>query len=148
MEVYNNPENLFAAGFIGSPSMNFFNIQLIDENGRLCVRSANFQLMIPDGLQGRFEKAKNQDLILGIRPEHFYDKALKGPFPGGDTLKINIEVVEPIGSQVILLASAGTDQMTACVDPQTGARPHTQMEILVDMNRVHLFDKDTGKAFT
>ena len=148
MEVYNNPENLFVAGFIGSPAMNFFDVQVVDENGRLYVKSTNFQISIPEGLQNRFEKAKNQEIILGIRPEHFYEKALKGPFPGGETLKINIEVVEPIGSQVILLASAGTDQLTACVDPQTGARPHTQMEILVDMNRMHLFDKDTGEAFT
>jgi multiple sugar transport system ATP-binding protein len=148
MEVYNNPANLFVAGFIGSPAMNFFDVQLLEKNGRLCVKSANFQLSVPDGLQERFVKVKNRDLILGIRPEHFYDKALKGPFPGGETLKINIEVVEPIGPQVILLASVGTEQLTACTDPQTGARPHMQMEILVDMNRMHIFDKDTGKAFT
>jgi multiple sugar transport system ATP-binding protein len=77
-----------------------------------------------------------------------YCRNVKGPFAGAETLKINIEVVEPIGPQVILLASAGTEQLTACADPQTAARPHMQMEILVDMNHMHLFDKDTGKAFT
>jgi multiple sugar transport system ATP-binding protein len=53
MEVYNNPGNLFVAGFIGSPAMNFFDVQLSEENGRLCVRSANFQLLVPDVLQKR-----------------------------------------------------------------------------------------------
>jgi len=58
-----------------------------------------------------------------------------------------VEVVEPIGSQVILLATRGTENLTACVDPQTRAKPNTAIKFVVDTNRLHLFDKQTEKAY-
>ena len=147
MEVYNNPENLFVAGFIGSPAMNFFDARVSGEKGALFVESENFRLTIGDRLQGRFESAKGRELILGIRPEHIYDKDVKGEFPGGEPLEATVEVVEPIGSQVILLASCGSENLTACVDPQTQAKPNTAIKFVVDTNRLHLFDKQTEKAY-
>lgn len=147
MEVYNNPKNLFVAGFIGSPAMNCTDMHLVEEKGRLLVRGGGLELGVPGSLRDRFAKAKGRDLIVGVRPEHIYDKGLKGPFPGGESLRVNVEVVEPIGSQIILLATAGEIQLTAAVDPQTRARPQTAMELLVDMNRMHLFDKETEEAY-
>jgi multiple sugar transport system ATP-binding protein len=147
LEVYNNPKNLFVAGFIGSPAMNFFNIRVAEENGSLFVVGEKFKLAVPKSLQGRYLKVKNQEAILGIRPEYVFDKAIRGPFPGGEPLKAMVEVVEPVGSQVILLASSGTDQITAAVDPQTTAKPHFPMEFLVDMNRMHLFNKSTKEVY-
>lgn len=147
MDVYNNPKNLFVAGFIGSPAMNFFDVRITAEKGTLRVKGDSFQLTIPDGLQDRFLQAKDRELVLGIRPEHIYDKTIKGPFPGGEPLRATVEVVEPIGSQVILLASCGTENLTASVDPQTRAKPNMKLEFLVDTNRLHLFDKMTEKAY-
>ncbi|MGD8523252.1 MAG: sn-glycerol-3-phosphate ABC transporter ATP-binding protein UgpC [Desulfobacterales bacterium] len=147
MEVYDNPENLFVAGFIGSPAMNFFDVRLNGEKGALFVESENFRLAIADRLQDRFLPAQNRELILGIRPEHIYDKHVKGEFPGGEPLEATVEVVEPIGSQVILLASCGSETLTACVDPQTHAKPNTAIKFVVDTNRLHLFDKQTEKAY-
>ena len=147
MDVYNNPKNLFVAGFIGSPAMNFFEVRIAAEKGTLRVKGDSFQLTIPDGLQDRFLQAKDRELVLGIRPEHIYDKTIKGPFPGGEPLRATVEVVEPIGSQVILLASCGTENLTASVDPQTRAKPNMKLEFLVDTNRLHLFDKMTEKAY-
>ncbi|UCE56678.1 MAG: sn-glycerol-3-phosphate ABC transporter ATP-binding protein UgpC [Desulfobacterales bacterium] len=147
MDVYNNPKNLFVAGFIGSPAMNFFDVRITAEKGTLRVKGDSFQLTIPDGLQDRFLQAKDRKLVLGIRPEHIYDKTIKGPFPGGEPLRATVEVVEPIGSQVILLASCGTENLTASVDPQTRAKPNMKLEFLVDTNRLHLFDKTTKEAY-
>ena len=147
MEVYDNPENLFVAGFIGSPAMNFFDVRVKGEKGTLFVESDNFRLAIADRLQDRFMPAKGRELILGIRPEHIYDKHVKGEFAGGEPLEATVEVVEPIGSQVILLASCGSENLTACVDPQTRAKPNTVMKFVVDTNRLHLFDKQTEKAY-
>jgi multiple sugar transport system ATP-binding protein len=147
MEVYENPKNLFVAGFIGSPAMNFFDARVTGEKGALFVEGENFRLAISDKLQDRFMQAKDRDLILGIRPEHIYDKDVKGNFPGGEILKATVEVVEPIGSQVILLASCGSSNLTACVDPQTHAKPNRELEFVVDTNRLHLFDKMTEKAY-
>jgi multiple sugar transport system ATP-binding protein len=147
MEVYDNPRNLFVAGFIGSPAMNFMDAHLVEEGGRLLVRAWDMELDVPGHLSDRFLKAKGRDLILGIRPEHLYDKGLKGAFPGGGFLKVTVEVVEPIGSQIILLLSAGEISLTASVDPQTRARPQGTMELVVDTNRMHLFDKVTEEAY-
>ncbi len=74
-------------------------------------------------------------------------KGIKPPFPGGETLRVSIDVVEPVGSEVILTASCGSANITASVDPQTEVKPGMVMELLVDMNRMHLFNKETGGAY-
>jgi multiple sugar transport system ATP-binding protein len=147
MEVYQNPKNLFVAGFIGSPAMNFCEINLIDKEGTLTVMSENFDLKVPDHLQKRFSTAQGRNLIFGIRPEHIYDQKLKSPFPGGERIKAIIEVVEPIGSEVILLATCGSTQLTARVDPATQVKPQMAVELVLDMNQMHLFDGDTKHAY-
>ena len=147
MEVYDHPMNLFVAGFIGSPAMNFFDVHLVEEAGRLYAKGQDITLTLPDAFRDRLLKVRDHHVILGMRPEHIYDRAVKNGVPGGDTLKVTIEVVEPIGSQIILLASAGSTRLTACVDPQTRAEPNMPMELVVDMNRAHLFDKVSGEAY-
>ena len=147
LEVYNNPKNLFVAGFIGSPAMNFFDVRVTEQNGSLFLKGETFEIAIPKSLQDRYVKSKGHEAILGIRPQHIFDKQIKGRFPGGEPLRATIEVVEPVGSEVILLASCGSAQLMACVDPQTRAKPHDEMEFLVDMNRMHLFNKSTEEVF-
>ena len=147
MEVYEKPINLFVAGFIGSPAMNFLKVNLIDQEGALAVAGENIVLKVPDHLEKRFSIAKGRNLTFGIRPEHIYDQTLKGSFPGGETLKAIIEVVEPIGSEVILLAKCGSAEVTARVDPATQVKPQMPVELIFDMNRMHLFDEDTKKAY-
>jgi multiple sugar transport system ATP-binding protein len=147
MAVYEKPNNLFVAGFIGSPAMNFLKVNLIDQDGAPAVAGENLVLKIPDHLQKRFSTAEGRNLTFGIRPEHIYDQALKGPFPGGETLKATIEVVEPIGSEVILLAKCGSTEITARVGPETQVKPQMPVELIFDMNRMHLFDEDTQQAY-
>ncbi|MBW2059585.1 MAG: sn-glycerol-3-phosphate ABC transporter ATP-binding protein UgpC [Deltaproteobacteria bacterium] len=147
LEVYNNPKNLFVAGFIGSPAMNFLDARVVEDNGVLVVQGEGFKLPIPKHLYERFGKAKDQEVILGIRPEHIYDKEIKGPFPGGEVLKATVDVFEPLGSEVILQAACGPYEITACVDPRTRARVHDDVEFLVDMNLIHLFNKETEYVY-
>ena len=147
LEVYNNPANLFVAGFIGSPAMNFLDVKVISENDKLLTVGENFELTVPDKLRERFQSAEGRDLILGIRPEHIYDYEIKGSFPGGERLNSVIEVVEPIGSEVVLLATCGSSQLTARVDPQTQAKPQRPLELILDAHHMHLFDRDTKKSY-
>ena len=146
LDVYNHPQNLFVAGFIGSPAMNFLDVRVIEENGSLCVKGDNFTLAIPKELQDRYHKAKNQEAILGIRPQQLHDKEITAPFPGAELLLATVEVFEPVGSEVILRAACGSSQITACVDPHTNARVHDEIEFFVNMNRMHVFDKETGEV--
>ena len=147
LEVYNFPDNLFVAGFIGSPAMNFMDADLVRENGGLSVRINEHQLPLPDSLKNRFEKALGRQVVFGLRPEFIYDLNLKEPFPGAVRIAAEVKVVEPIGSQVILLSTFGSNTVTAAVDPQTDARPRTPIELLFDMNKMHLFDRETEEAY-
>jgi multiple sugar transport system ATP-binding protein len=147
MDVYNKPSNLFVAGFIGSPAMNIIDVVVVEEDGRLCLKNENLKLKIPEALQQRYLKAKDMEAVFGIRPEHIYDKKMKADFEGGETLDVNIDVVEPIGKENILLASAGTLQLTICVGLQSSVQAHETVPVLVDMNFMHLFNKETGEVY-
>ena len=84
---------------------------------------------------------------MGIRPEHIYDQRVKGNFEGGQPLNCVVEVVEPIGKEIILLASSEGIQLTACVGLQTKAKSHEPITFMVDMTNMHLYHQDTGLAY-
>ena len=102
---------------------------------------------MPDHLNERFAVAIGRNLIFGIRPEHIYDQRLKDSISEPAELKSTIEVVEPIGSEVILLATCGNAQITARVDPTTRVKPQMAVNLILDMSRMHLFDADTQQAY-
>lgn len=147
LDVFNNPKNQFVAGFIGSPAMNFLEVSVLSKEDSLYLKGKSLKLVVPRHFCDRYVKAKDREAILGIRPQHIYDKEIKGPFPGGEPLKMSVEVVEPVGLEVIVLGSIGREQLTACVDPKTRATPHVEMQFLMDMNQIHLFDKETGESY-
>jgi multiple sugar transport system ATP-binding protein len=147
MDVYNSPRNLFVADFIGSPAMNFIPARVMQEKGRLFILAEDHRLGVPEQLQDRFARAANRDVILGLRPEHIYDSTLKRPFPGSQNIRATVEVVEPVGASVILLTNFGSSRFTASVEPQTRAKSHDQVEFLLDMNQMHLFDKGSGEIY-
>ncbi len=147
LEVYEKPENLFVAGFIGSPTMNFLEAKVIEVSGRVFVKGDNFNLPIPDHLKKRYGEAKDEEVILGIRPEHIFDKNIKGEFPGGEVLQTTIEVFEPLGAEVLLRAKCGSNRILASVDSHTQARVHQKFELLVDTNHMYLFNKRNEKAY-
>jgi multiple sugar transport system ATP-binding protein len=146
LEVYENPHNLFVAGFIGSPSMNFLETKVTEENGRLYVHGGNFRLSVPANLEGRYRNLINHEVILGIRPEHINDRAFAADVPGRDELKATVDVMEPVGSDVILIVTVGEHQLTAKVDPHTRASLHQPIGLSVDMSTMHLFEKETGEV--
>ena len=117
LEVYENPRNLFVAGFIGSPSMNFLETKVVEENARLSVDGGSFRLAIPRNLEGRYRARVNNNVVFGIRPEHINDRSFATDFPGRDELKAMVDVIEPVGSEVILIVTVGNHQLTAKVDP-------------------------------
>jgi len=146
LDVYENPRNLFVAGFIGSPSMNLLKLSVAEKDGRLCVDGKTFRLPIPERLENRYRPRLNGEVIFGIRPEHINDRAFVRDIPGGEELEAVVDVVEPVGPEVILVVTAGAHQLTAKVDPQTEASVHQPIKLSVDMNQMHLFDEKTGEV--
>jgi len=148
LDVYENPRSLFVAGFIGSPSMNFLETRVVEDRGRLYVDGDSFRLTIPRRLETRYQPRINDEVLFGIRPEHINDRVFASDIPERDDLEVTVDVVEPLGSEVILIVSVGAHQLTAKADSHTKAAVHQPIGLSVDMNQMHLFDKKTGEVIT
>jgi multiple sugar transport system ATP-binding protein len=145
MEVYNQPVNQFVAGFIGSPPMNFLEGRLVQDNGSLQVDLNGIRLPLPPDKAKQVEAYTNKAVVFGIRPEDI--------LPSGETdgkrlvpLRATIEVLEPLGAEIILELASGGYTFTARMDPQLRVRMHEEMQIYFDMNRSHLFDRQTEQV--
>jgi multiple sugar transport system ATP-binding protein len=143
MEVYDHPVNLFVAGFIGSPSMNFFPGRLIVQNSDLYVDLGKFSVKLPKSHQDLYGGHVNRKVVFGIRPENISDRPESDGYPQ-ERVPARVNVVEPLGSEVIVELSAGDHTFVARFDPTTAARPMHEMAVYFDMQRFHLFDADTG----
>lgn len=147
--LYQKPNNLFVAGFIGSPQMNFMDTRIIEENGQLYAQVSDAKLSIPDS-KASVLKSKGyvgRTVVMGIRPEHLNDAALETN-PTSNTLTAKIRVYELLGAEVYLYFDYAGSQMTARVDPKTNAKMNDTVTFTVDMDMVHFFDKDTEQTIT
>ena len=147
MDVYKNPKSQFVAGFIGSPSMNFIDVDVLVDGEDLVLKSSGFTVQVPDGLKIRFEKAAGRQAVLGIRPEHLVNRQSTRDLPDGKNIPVIAEVVEPIGAEIVLVGKCADLKITARIDPDTDVRPGSQMELSMDTKNIHLFDKETGAAY-
>jgi multiple sugar transport system ATP-binding protein len=147
MEVYDQPINMFVAGFIGSPAMNFFQGKLTAQNSDLFVDLGKFTVKLPKSQINRFGNHVNQRVVFGIRPENISDREEAGEHQQ-ERVPAMVNVVEPLGSEVIVELSAGDHTFVGRLDPTTTARPMHEMAVYFDMGRFHLFDAETGVNLT
>jgi multiple sugar transport system ATP-binding protein len=144
MEVYNLPRNIFVAGFIGSPSTNFFNAKIIEKNGKLFVDLKAFELLIPESYALKCAGHLGREVVFGIRPEHIYDTSFcKTQSSPGNTIDVAIDVVEPLGDRDIVEVTKEEVNFTVLLEPETKATPDKSMTAVFDMTKCHIFDKDT-----
>jgi multiple sugar transport system ATP-binding protein len=130
-EIYDNPANLYVAGFIGSPTMNFIQVTIHDKT----AKGSGWELELPSA--PGVEKG-----VLGIRPEALTER----PHESHAGLDLKVEVVEILGSDQYLYGTVGSDTITARVDPRLKVEPGDRVKLGVDMRRLHLFDAATEKA--
>ncbi|MSU88447.1 sn-glycerol-3-phosphate ABC transporter ATP-binding protein UgpC [Rhodobacteraceae bacterium 2CG4] len=131
LDLYDNPQNVFVAGFIGSPSMNFV-------HGRIAANGAAKQFVSESGLTlpvPETPAADGQEVTYGIRPEHIRI--------GPEGIPMNVVVVEPTGSETQVFAKAGKDLIDAIVKERITARPGQPLGFVIDPAAVHLFDRKT-----
>ena len=144
--LYNQPNNLFVAGFIGSPQMNFIDATVEVEGSKVVLKFDKFSVELPE------EKSKKiidggyagKTVILGIRPEDIYEDTAKY------TATVSSEVTgyELLGSEVLLYFTVAGANMTAKVASDTTARYGDQITLGLDANKIHVFDKETELTIT
>ncbi len=144
-EVYARPANVFVAGFIGSPAMNFFRARFVEIDGDLRVRSNGLDLRLPPAIVSRTGNHQGQDVILGVRPEDIHD-GRNGAAGAGPPATARIEVVEHMGAENFLQLTNGDTSFMARMDTSVDPKPGDTLPIVIDVNKIHLFDPATERA--
>jgi multiple sugar transport system ATP-binding protein len=144
MELYNEPANLFVAGFIGSPAMNFAGVRIAAENGAVWAESEGIRIKVPPAMQARMAPYADKEATLGIRPE---DLHIAG---AGDPSELcfdaAVEVIERLGSEILLDVAVGPATMVASVEPTATAKVHEKLRLAINPARLHFFDNATEAA--
>jgi multiple sugar transport system ATP-binding protein len=141
--LYHNPRNLFVAGFIGSPSMNFFDATLKQEGGNAVVDTGNFKLNIPAGEAEMFKDHVGKKVVFGIRPEDIHDVDFQPPGIIPAIVEANVDVVEQMGNEMVVYLEERGANFISRMDPRTRAHVGRRIGVVFNMENVHLFDVDT-----
>jgi len=130
-EIYDHPANLFVAGFIGTPTMNFVPATVTDST----AKASGFEVKLPKPLNG-------QKGTIGFRPEAVTDRIVDG----SAAMDMKVDVVERLGSDQFLYGMVGGDQITARVDPRMSVAPGDRVKLGLDTRGMHFFEAETEAA--
>ena len=143
--LYDQPGNLFVAGFMGSPQMNFLDAQIAEKGGDLIAKVGEYDIVIPAA------KAKvlkdggyvGKTVVLGIRPEDIHDSQMFIEASPSVPMTSTVKVYELLGAEVFLYFDVNGTQVTARVDPRTNSKTGDTIKFAFDMEKSHFFDKET-----
>lgn len=144
--LYDKPKNLFVAGFIGSPAMNFFPAKLRKDNGRLIVDAGVFAVPIPAENAKAYQDHEGKQVTFGIRPEDIHDPDFKPANMHTENIEAKVDVTELMGNEIFLHMFSGENSFVARVDPRSNLRAGQKAQIALDMDKFHLFDAETEEA--
>jgi multiple sugar transport system ATP-binding protein len=144
--LYDKPENVFVAGFIGSPAMNLFDATLVEQDGDAYADSGTFRLKLPPEKAQAARPYLGKQVIFGIRPEDFHDREFTPPGIRAEPLTATVDVTELMGNEINVYLLSGQKQFIARFDPRTSARIGKEMDVVVNMDNTHLFDRETEQA--
>lgn len=142
-EVYNDPANTFVATFIGSPSMNLLDAEVVDERGAIFAKGQGFSLPLSGDLADRARNADEKEIKIGLRPEHFGGRQAEGSHA---PLDLKVLVSEYIGSSQFLTAEIGGASIAAAIDVGPDAELLSDGEYYFDTRRLYMFERSSGRA--
>ncbi|MDR1282921.1 MAG: sn-glycerol-3-phosphate ABC transporter ATP-binding protein UgpC [Opitutaceae bacterium] len=151
LALYNKPDNLFVAGFIGSPQMNFFKgtlhkagnaLEFVEKN----EKKSPVTLTIPEPLAAKAAGHAGKDVVLGVRPEHVEDTAVVPDADPKRTVAAHLDVSEPMGSETYLYLDTGGTSFVARVHPTDQYEAGQQVKVTFRMEEAHLFDAATEQV--
>ncbi len=143
--LYNFPANLFVAGFIGSPAMNFFPAK-IRKNGKLVADAGEFTVALPAKSAKAFEPYVGKDVIFGIRPENIHDAEFVPSNIQAAKIAAKVDVTELMGNEILLYLLTGKNTFVARVDPRSKMKVGDKVDVVFDMDKFHVFDAATEQA--
>jgi multiple sugar transport system ATP-binding protein len=144
--LYDRPDNLFVAGFIGSPAMNFFEARLMGSVEEMYIDARSFQVLVPPERAKELKEYLGRGIIFGIRPDDIHDPEFCPPDITERRVRAKVDVTELMGNEVFLHLLTDGKSFTARVDPRTRARVGDEIEAVLNMDNVHLFDPQTERA--
>ncbi len=137
---------MFVAGFIGSPAMNFFTARVHEVDDHLELDGTTFSVEVPADRADELREFVDRELTFGIRPENIHDAHF---VPRGVTtapLKVKVDVTELMGNEVFLHMLAGENKLLARVDPRTSLTAGDEAEVMMDLERMHVFDPESSEV--
>ncbi len=144
--LYDYPANIFVAGFIGSPAMNFFDGELVERDGRIAVDTKRFLLDIPEDQEDVYRQHLGKEIVLGVRPENIHDPDFAPPDISAQLVEAEVDVIELMGDEVVVYLNAEGVEFLGRFDPRTDITVGKMINAAFNMDRMHIFDKVTEKA--
>jgi ABC-type sugar transport system ATPase subunit len=139
-ELYNHPKNLFVAGFIGSPPINFINVCLEKSDGSFFLKSRDFEIELPEEIGSKAENnSTSSKVLLGIRPEHIMINEKEG-------VDTEIYVVEPLGRDILVSVKLGDSMVKVLTSPPFKANIGDRVRLSFNLDKIMLFDEKTEKS--
>jgi len=143
--LYDHPANLFVAGFIGSPAMNFFNAHLRKDGGKLFIDTGDFALEVPESKNSKYMKYEGKEVIFGIRPEDIHNPEFTQPGIIPAPVETTVDVIELMGYEINLFLVNPKSSFVARVDPRTRFKMGDKVQLVFNMENMHLFDPGADK---
>ncbi len=144
--LYNLPRNIFVAGFIGSPSMNFFDATLVKEEQKMYLDSGDFRVEVPSDKMETYKAYIGKQVVFGIRPEDVHVPQYAPVDITPAPISGSVEIVELLGSELILFVNSGSNSFVAKVDTRYEVKPGDSVDLVCNMRNMHIFDKETELA--
>ncbi|MDD6155698.1 MAG: sn-glycerol-3-phosphate ABC transporter ATP-binding protein UgpC [Lachnospiraceae bacterium] len=149
-KLYNQPQNLFVAGFIGSPQMNFVDAKCVVEGSKVTLNFDNYSIELPEAKAKKLIDGgyNGKEVILGIRPEDISDDSESIAKFAGSVVESDVTGYELLGAEVLLYYTIAGANMTARVSADTPARYGDHIKLALDPSKIHVFDKETELTIT
>jgi multiple sugar transport system ATP-binding protein len=144
--LYNEPKNRFVAGFIGSPAMNFMDAKLAERDGKLFVDCQDFSLGVPDEKAAPYRQHLGKEIVFGIRPEDTHDVDFCPADISTSVAEARVDVTELLGREVVVHLMSENIAFQGIFDPRTQARVGSTIGVAFNMDRMHVFDKQSELA--
>jgi multiple sugar transport system ATP-binding protein len=144
--LYDHPRNVFVAGFIGSPSMNFFDATVTGTRDEMYIDTGGFRLRVPSKYTPRLNNYLGKKVVFGVRPEDIHSAQYVPAGVTGEAVTANVEVSELMGNEIILYLEANGRSFVSRVDPRARTASGEQVQVLINMDNIHVFDPQSEEA--